>query len=1725
LVAVVNRETNRVLLFRDGIVTGSGQSLTSFDSLSNSESLHISRPGYELDGIVDEARIALHPLDANWIHTEYLNQKEPSSFYRVGEESGAAKNEAKVGFTTDSESSVLLSASMNITVSSSIQSLTNNLSPGTSFSVINGTLPVWTANIGVTAPIGVMDLDFNINYPTGAWKPISVINPEGIQKTEGIDWTKSGEGLTVWPWAIDTQGIWKVEFEDRNQVMDLEMEVSGNGFSSTGKFASGELIRFRNQAPSLTGSLVSFDLLNPSGAVWYSTDPSYQGASFSLPFSHRKSISIDHTRVASDLENFPVLIDLYDTDLRTDVRADGADIAFAYGDVILDHEIELFEQTFNGTHAHLIAWVEVPYLSATTDSIISMYYGNPYTPNRENPAGVWDSNFVGVWHLGEIGTGVVDEYSDSSIHSNHGQGGLGNSSYIPTQTTGAIGYGQDFVDHFIDCGNDTSLDITGSQITIQLWMQYPATHPNMGPLNHKGWYNGYRLIMSPKSQKMNFNLQGQYYNLGTDQNIAPSEWHYVVATYDGENMRIHIDGDPDSAVLAKSDDILSSLPEPFRIGHGDHPEAVPWTYPWIGQIDEVRISNVARSSNWISTEYQNQADPQSFFNVGGEESIGYYTSSDISLDASAEEGIWTVHAHYWDNNGLVREKVGSLSRSFCVTHPTSLSLEAPTDSIADHTAAREVGEEVYIEVELTDTVTSSVVSGATVTINWTVLGTPTMVMLNDLGSGRYGKALNTSDLGEARRWRIEFNSFHPYYSNATEYLDIDISHSSYLTAVPPDPIPYSDDFIVKVTLRDAFDNSPLSGASITSNGTFSAAPVDYGNGTYLVTIDSSGYGVGTHVFRITATPVEPLVMACYLDVVFAYRAIDTTAITIGSDPAEVPWGQTVDTNLEWYDIDHGNIRIPGGTVTSVASVQFIDLGDGSYAVTIDTSTYALGTHVIPLTLSLQNYRSATTSITVEIVPHLTSLGVEVNSTTPAGSQTYLSVTYFDIDGGSISIPSSNMSQILVEWIGGSATYFSHNFWLDTSGWSLGIHEINITLQAVSSPRFYEDAAISSTIEVRKLNVFLTWEHLDPFPNGDDFVMYLHVNITEPGTAMDGSPINGIAPGQFSAENDTGIPYSITVTFLGEGRYRLVIGGASFSEGDYKIAVYLDFAVAEIYRDTQTPMITFTYRAIRSSLSSPDYPRVTTTYNTNVSVSLHYVDLDRILNITTGTIAAQGASITWQHVGNGYYDIVIIVLGWNQGTHSVNLTADAVGYEAKTLSFEVIVQIAYAYALPTVTSIDLPLGDTYTFYVDYWDITNDEPIIGAILTHNWTHSLSVTWTGLTYRVDLPSLDTDSLGSYLILLNFSKGQNYQFGYFNVSVNLRTHYTEFRLASIVEPTSYASVVNVSLYYGDTDNDAGVLSSMIDVIVRNQTGVVPFLSLENDTILGDGFYILRISAFEFGPTGLYNFTVYFNWTGPGPKYFNGTTSATVNIIGEESKLTLLDSPGPTPYLGNLSYLYFYSKLYSGDGISNYSLQDVHVYVVFVGESFDQSQLDIQEMDPVGNPGEYTIQLNSTLFGRPGVFTMIVYFNWSSGVPPYYPNKTSVVQVRVTPRNTLLSVSPSESTPYGVNATISFTFDDATDAVPSPVTNGPQMSVVLSLSDYSLQYNDTTKTFFVSFNTSVLGASIGPKSFTITVQWFGTPYYANLTNRVVLITVLHRVTLIDYPTPPPTPYQSNVTF
>ena len=1686
-------------------------------------------------GNFDEIRASNAIRSLGWILTEYNNQYSPNSFYSIESEEQISDNEIVV--TTNSGSSVTIGIQFSLGIQTSTYTYAEDFTLGTSFSIVNDSLPIWTAGVLVSPPPEVDTASFEISYPEGEWWPFSVTSPSGIELAYSTDWTCFDGRLIVNSTAIEEYGMWRIRFLDRNHVLDTQMGLAGGSYAPTSEFSIGEDMQFRVWSSGTIGSTISLELTDPSGSTWYTGSTTFQGERFALPYYHRKQLTISHNDVAEDLVNFPVLVDMYDTDLRTDVRSDGRDIAFTIGDRTLSHEIETFDQAYNLTHAHLVAWVNVPLLSSSVDTVIAMYYGNPLAPIVYDSGPVWDSGYLGVWHLSESGTGTLDEYQDSSQYKNDGQGGDGNSSYVPTQVTGKIGSGQDFNNldghyDFIDCGDSPLWQIDGYQITLEAWIQHDITPNNhvYGIMNHKGWYDGYALYINyggGSTLKPTFSLPGETHQLVGANDVAGGAWHHIVATYDGSLMRIYVDGVQDPNVLVKTDTIEPSLYEKdFWIGHGDQPQDKAWSAEWDGQIDEVRVSDVVRSAGWIQTQFANQYAPSSFYSVGGEESIGFSETASINLDTSIPAGVWHATARYSDGNSDVNHRVGMFSRSFTVKRGVTLSLVAPSDAILDGISSTQIGEQLYVEYELADTLTAASVSGAAVFMNWSVGGLPTNVQLNDYGDGRYGKSFNTSDLGSFGRWRLDLSTEHPFYTDSSSFFYLDLSHKTFITYEPPMDSPYGDDFIVRLTLRDQFDGTLLPGATIACNGTIVGAPVDYGNGTYLVTIDSAGLSTGNYAYSFSATPSTSYLSSSHIDVQFTYRPIGTDAYLIGSDTAETPWGEQSEVTIFWFDADHSGIGIAGGTISINPFVQTLPsyLGGGYYNITIDVSSYAPGTYFFDLTVSKTNYKQAVVTLSIIIGAHRTSIDVDYGALIPLGIDASMNVSFLDVDLSAASIGAGNISSIIVDWGSGSQEYYTFSFVLDTSGWAIGSYTLNLTIIATTTPKYYRDTYILIDLNIRKLDVFLSWDHLEPFPNGNDFVMYIHVNVSEPGKPIDGAPIDWLDQSYFSATNQTGTPYVFeSFLNLGNGLYELTIDNSIFIEGDYRIIVYINFLVSENYTDTHTPMITFTYRPILTFLSSPDYPTVTTSFDTNVTITLSYIDIDHSLNISTGIISCQGASIDWQYIAGGTYEVLIIVQSWDLGIHEVNITADALGYQEKTITIQILVQIAYAYARSSVSAVDLPVGDIAVFYADYWDITHDEPILGATVSHDWMHALTVTWTGTQYRIELPSLDTDVLGVYSVMFNFSKGSNYQFGYFNLTIILRTHSTEFRLASAVEPTSHNAMVNISVYCGDLDNDVGIISSFVTLTVHNETGIVASI-FENDTSLGNGYYIIRLTASDLGVSGVFELVIRFNWTGSIQKYYNRTVKAFVNIIGEAAELELLESSGPTPFLENMNYTYLYSEIYSGLGISNSSppAGNVFIYVQFPGESIDLSQVNIAEV--VGYPGRYTIEFNSTIFGRPGVYTMIVFVNWSQGVDPFYENCTDTVTIRVTPRSTVITVTPPESTPYGVNATFTFSFDDVVGS-PESISNSYQMKISIGLPDYTIIYNSTTKQFHVSFNTSILGEPIGNRQFTISVSWTGSPFYANVTGRTVIINIRYRDTEFDCTSISPTPYGNNITL
>lgn len=353
---------------------------------------------------------------------------------------------------------------------------------------------------------------------------------------------------------------------------------------------------------------------------WYNQD-----------WQYRKKITIDHTKIPNtDQTYFPVLVkttsfEFKDTNNNGHVgKSNGGDILFTSSDgtTKLNHEIE----KYSNVNGELIAWVQIPNLSHLTDTNLYIYYDNPNASDQWNITGTWNDGgnnyYKAVWHLNESGRGITGEYKDSTGINNARAGG-GNVGYLPVQSSGIITNAQKFdgINDYIDAGNNSSLDITGSAITIEAWARNDTTPSSYnGIVSKSGYDNGYRILIGA-NKKINFQLTGKSYTLYGNSTVTTiGAWNYVVGTYDGINMKLYVNGTKDITQKSRTGNINKNTDHVW-IGQGDNGcIGKSWCYPFKDYVDEVRISNVARSTDWIVTTYKNQSSPDTFYALGFEES-------------------------------------------------------------------------------------------------------------------------------------------------------------------------------------------------------------------------------------------------------------------------------------------------------------------------------------------------------------------------------------------------------------------------------------------------------------------------------------------------------------------------------------------------------------------------------------------------------------------------------------------------------------------------------------------------------------------------------------------------------------------------------------------------------------------------------------------------------------------------------------------------------------------------------------------------------------------------------------------------------------------------------------------------------------------------------------------------------------------------------------------------
>lgn len=320
----------------------------------------------------------------------------------------------------------------------------------------------------------------------------------------------------------------------------------------------------------------------------------------------------------ADLSNFPVLISRTDTDLKSSgngglvQNSNGYDIIFTDSTETskLDHELE----SYTATTGQIVTWVRIPTLSASTDTVIYLYFDNSsITTSQANPTGVWNSNYKGVWHMDEASGSLNDSTSNANTAAKTGT--------VTYQVTGQIFKGAGFsggTGNYFSAPDSSSLDFGTGSFTYSAWI-YDASGPSTGNFYdfiYKGGLSnanaGYGAYINDNPSLNGKISDGTTATGNNGANISTGTWYHMVTVVDRSANVLHVyqNGVDQGTVSISS---IGSTNTTTNLYFGASNSG---TSPLNGRLEEVEISNVALSAGWVVTEYNNQNSPATFYTVG-----------------------------------------------------------------------------------------------------------------------------------------------------------------------------------------------------------------------------------------------------------------------------------------------------------------------------------------------------------------------------------------------------------------------------------------------------------------------------------------------------------------------------------------------------------------------------------------------------------------------------------------------------------------------------------------------------------------------------------------------------------------------------------------------------------------------------------------------------------------------------------------------------------------------------------------------------------------------------------------------------------------------------------------------------------------------------------------------------------------------------------------------------
>jgi biopolymer transport protein ExbB len=340
-------------------------------------------------------------------------------------------------------------------------------------------------------------------------------------------------------------------------------------------------------------------LIPSSAAAWWQKD-----------WPYRKQVVVDTSPTGLNLSGAigrtPILIRLHDGNFSfADVKEDGSDIRFVAADdkTPLAYHIESFDPLLGTANI----WVDVPKATGGEKQQVWMYYGNKTAPVAVNTAGTFDVDYTLVYHYGEA---VAAPVTDKTAYKNNALNAPAGSN------DGAIiGKGGKFNNSPLNVPATPSLAVAAAgPMTFSTWVKEDSAAAN-AILYARG---AGELVIGLANGVPYVNQRGGAGapTLRSTAALVTGQWSHIGVTADGKNITIYVNGRPAGTAAAS----LPALNSATLIGGAG----------FAGELDETRVSKVARSANFMLADANGQGPDSKLITLaqdekqsGGENIMGY----------------------------------------------------------------------------------------------------------------------------------------------------------------------------------------------------------------------------------------------------------------------------------------------------------------------------------------------------------------------------------------------------------------------------------------------------------------------------------------------------------------------------------------------------------------------------------------------------------------------------------------------------------------------------------------------------------------------------------------------------------------------------------------------------------------------------------------------------------------------------------------------------------------------------------------------------------------------------------------------------------------------------------------------------------------------------------------------------------------------------------------------